>query len=821
MKLANDSFSLKSKGYRNMALIQTAYVVLTFLCFALAGCASHYSVCPQGQANCKAAQAVEKGEVFFEQGEWEKAALAFAEVPSRPGVESEFRLLKQRATDKALALLFVAADRALLEDRVDDADQLFKRALALDKVNPRIESGMQSVERARNHQRFINKAKEALVRKDTDAAYAAIERVLLEAPRNEAALALQRQLDETTRSSSDRALAAAYRKPISIEFKDATIKSVMEVLALTSGINFVLDKDVPGDKRTSVYLRRSTVEAALNVVMLSNQLDFRVLDSNTILVYPDTPEKQKIFQPLSVKSFFLFNAEAKNIAASLKTMLQLENTVVDEKLNMVMVRAHPDVLRQVEKVIALHDRAEPEVMLEVEILEVTRTELSRLGVTWPDTLTLSPLVSGAGRGLTLSDLNDLRPSTIGAALGATTLNASQNVSAVNILANPRIRVKNKGKADILIGDRVPNITSTATATGFLSESISYIDVGLKLKVEPTVFLDGTIEIVTSLEISNIANTVTTRAGTVAYQIGTRSANTVLRLKDNENQVLAGLINDQDRQGGAGIPGFSQLPLVGRLFGTKTGDHSKTEIVLSITPRLLRTVSRPDARGAEFDTGTGSNPRVRWPIGTNTGAAEPSVDKTKNATPPATPLIRTSNPSDLAVKTIGGDSGVKASDLNNSLNQNEPEVAKFFLVGNKQVKVGDNFVVQLVANQAEKITNLPVTLHFDSKRVKVLSVTEGAAMKSISPTKMVSNIDEKSGQASISLIRILQQGKESNGPIVFNKPSTNGQVLLEFLVTAIKGSGQTALTIEANNVLGEDGKSLILLPPTAHTVLVVP
>jgi general secretion pathway protein D len=177
-----------------------------------------------------------------------------------------------------------------------------------------------------------------------------------------------------------------------------------------------------------------------------------------------------------------------------------------------------------------------------------------------------------------------------------------------VLANPRIRVKNKEKARIHIGDRVPVITTTAAATGgFVSESVSYLDVGLKLEVEPLIYLDDEVGIKVGLEVSNIAREIrTVGSNTLTYQIGTRNANTVLRLRDGETQILAGLISDEDRRSADRVPGLGDIPVLGRLFSHTRDNAIKTEIVLLITPRLVRTLARPDVRQAEFAAGTESS-----------------------------------------------------------------------------------------------------------------------------------------------------------------------------------------------------------------------
>ena len=258
------------------------------------------------------------------------------------------------------------------------------------------------------------------------------------------------------------------------------------------------------------------------------------------------------------------------------------------------------MVRMAERIINVQDLADPEVMLEVEVLEVKRTRLMELGVRWPDqaSLTLAGIGSGLG-GLKVADLHRINGENINLGIGGVTLNANKTDSDSNILANPRIRVRNKEKAKILIGDRVPVITVT-TNNGVSSDSVNYIDVGLKLDVEPNVYLDDEVAIKINLEVSNVVKEVISKTGTQAYQIGTRSASTVLRLKDGETQVLAGLISDEDRGTANKVPGVGELPVLNRLFGSQKDDAMRSEIVLSITPRLLLSIRRPDLITAEFN-----------------------------------------------------------------------------------------------------------------------------------------------------------------------------------------------------------------------------
>jgi len=204
--------------------------------------------------------------------------------------------------------------------------------------------------------------------------------------------------------------------------------------------------------------------------------------------------------------------------------------------------------------------------------------------------------------LTLDILKDIDSGTIGLNI-APGIIAGKTDGNVNILANPRIRVKNKEKAKVHVGDKVPVITSNVTSTGVTSESVSFLDVGLKLDVEPQVYLEGEVGIKVGLEVSNIVQQIRTATGTLTYQLGSRNATTTLRLKDGETQVLAGLISDEERASASKVPGLGDIPLLGRLFSSNRDDNNKSEIVLLITPRILRNIERPELADIEFFAGT--------------------------------------------------------------------------------------------------------------------------------------------------------------------------------------------------------------------------
>lgn len=564
-------------------------------------------------AGCAAQQAYREGNELLAQDKVEAGLVKYQEAVAADPGNITYKAAWLRARDGATNRLLTQADHELASGQPQLALQDYQRVLAIDPVNDRARAGMRMVDADRRQAALVDDARAALQNKDYDGARQKLNAVLTERPTHEPARQLLAEVNEkATPAPGEAALAAAFRSPISLEFRDAPIKQIFEVIARHSGLNFLFDKDVKTDQRASVFLKNSTVEAAVYYLLMSNQLERQVMDGNTILIYPNIAAKQKEYQEMTVKTFYLANAEAKSVANTLKTILKSRDIVVDEKLNLVILRDSPEAVKLASQLVALQDVPEPEVMLDVEVLEVQRSRLLDLGIDWPTSLGFAPLTSATGGALTIDQLRGLNSGNIGVSGVSAVATAKKTDSDSNTLANPRIRVRNKEKAKVVIGDKLPTITTTISSGvgGFASESVNYVDVGLTLNVEPTIYLNSEVGIRISLEVSNLVDTITTSSGTTAYRIGTRSATTMLQLKDGENQVLAGLIKNEDRSSGSHLPGVGDVPLLGRLFGSKQDTRDKTEVVLSITPHLIRNIQRPAAATSEFSAGTEASFRRR-------------------------------------------------------------------------------------------------------------------------------------------------------------------------------------------------------------------
>ncbi|MGV8866416.1 MAG: secretin and TonB N-terminal domain-containing protein [Janthinobacterium svalbardensis] len=562
-------------------------------------------------AACAGNQAYNDGQAMLGAGRTEQGLALLEQAAQAEPTNAKYRIALTNGRMRALNKLNGAAEALRQQGKLPEAQALYQQALALDASNDVAQRGLAGVAQEERHRKLVQDAQASYQRggeANIAQAQEALRQVLQERPAQREALALKSRIGDAQAKARPAGgkLAAAYRKPVTLEFRDASLRSVFDFISKVSGLNFVFDKEVDPALRATISVRDTSIEEAIAMLLGANQLEQSVTSDKSITIYPNTPQKVKDYQQLVVRTFFLANADVKTVAFSIKTLLKAKDVVTDERLGIIMLRDTPEMVRMAERIINVQDLADPEVMLEVEVLEVKRTRLMELGVRWPDqaNLTLAGIAGSTGGlgGLKVADLHRINGDNINLGIGGVTLNANKTDSDSNILANPRIRVRNKEKAKILIGDRVPVITVT-TNNGVSSDSVNYIDVGLKLDVEPNVYLDDEVAIKINLEVSNVVKEVISKTGTQAYQIGTRSASTVLRLKDGETQVLAGLISDEDRGTANKVPGVGELPVLNRLFGSQKDDAMRSEIVLSITPRLLRSIRRPDLLTAEFNSGT--------------------------------------------------------------------------------------------------------------------------------------------------------------------------------------------------------------------------
>lgn len=686
-----------------------------------------------GLAGCWGMFAYREGNTLLAEGKIEAGLAKLEEAVALEPRNAEYRIAYANRRASIINRYNLLAEVARREGRLSDAEKIYHQAQILDSQNQMARQGLAALVMERRHRQVVAEA-DGLFKKGSSSDLAdALEKlrpVLSENPQQKDATNLKARIDEARAKElrPEARLAAVFRKPISLAFRDASMKAVLEVVAKVSGLNFYYDKDIRPDLKVTIFAKNTTIEDALRLILVTNQLEQKVLNENSVLIYPNTPQKLKDYQTLAVRSFYLTNADVKAVSNTIKTIVKTKDLVTDERLGVIIMRDTPEAIRMAERIVSLQDISDPEVVLDVEILEVKRTRLMELGVNWPHQLTLSPLQFSGGM-LTINDLKNLTADTTQATIGNVVINARKEDQDSNILANPRIRVRNKEKAKIQVGDRVPLITTTSTSTGFVSESVNYVDVGLKLEVEPTIYLDEEVAIKVNLEVSHLVREIQSKSGALSYQIGSRGANTVLRLKDGETQILAGLISDEDRSSSSKVPLVGELPIAGRLFGSQKDDDHRSEILLSITPRVVRSIRRPDMLLAEFESGTESG------IGVSTlriSTVEPVIDNAQKEVPKIAPVLPAAETSDA-----GDVSG------NVTLEWQVPA----------QVKAGEQFSAVLKASSQQAIRGMPLLIGFDSQVFQVASVQEGDFFKQgNAQTSFSQRVDPVEGKVFVALIR---------------------------------------------------------------------
>lgn len=715
---------------------------------------------------CAADRLHHDGMKAVERGNYEEGVARLQQAVDKDPDNLAFRLDLRGRSEEAVQKLIAEGDAARAAGQREEAAQVYRRVLAINRANDRALRGLEGVIADQRHADTIAQGAKDLQAKDLDRAETAVRSVLAEDPGFGPAIALQQKIDQTRGPvQATPKLRTKDNRPVTLQFRDASTKMVFEVLSRQTGVNFIFDKDVKADGKTTIFVQDVPIETAIDLVLGQNQLAREILSSNMVMIYPNTPAKQKDYQDEIVKTFYLSDADPKQVSTLVKTIVNPKAMFVDDRTGTLVVRDTPEVVRMTEKLVNSVDLPDSEVMLEVEVMEITRSKADTMGIAYPTSVTAGLTSTTGGTGLTVADLTNQTRSSITVSPLSVTLNALKTTSSANTLASPRIRARNHEKAKILIGQRVPVITQSAlgiatNATGVAqTSSVQYLEVGLTLEAEPTIHRNGDVAIKLSLEVSSIIGEV--KIGqTQAYKIGTRNANTLLQLRDGETQILAGLIQDSDTKSANNIPGLGDLPLIGRLFGSHSTGRDKTEIVLAVTPRVIRAQRNPSSETTEFWYGTESGTRSA-PIGgvtvegLGTGtrpagyaaapAATPGVPAaaprniiqaaiappTPAATPPAAeasaaPSAAAPAPAAPAAATPAATPAARQASPAGST----ASAPTLTWEGPNEVKVGDEFDVTLNFDTGGPVTQLRGQIRYDANALELMSATSGGVLGSV-------------------------------------------------------------------------------------------
>ena len=601
-------------------------------------------------AGCTASTAFRTAEDLYHQGRYDEAVKEYSVALDKQPDRHEFRLRLHSATEKASQAHLERGRKFVEQDQLTEASTAFRLALQLNPSLQAAQNELNKVEQLQQAQKLVDEADGFYRARRFQQAKSNLQQALQIRPNDQRALELLdkvRQKPVVTMDGFE--LEITSDKPITLKFKDANIRDVFNILSKLSGVNFIFDEDMR-TQNVTVFLEEGTFPQALELLLKMNNLGKKVLNSKNIIIYPRTKDKDKKYDDQVIQTFYLSNIDAKKAVNMLRTMLQLRKIYVHEELNALVVRDTPDTIKLAQQILESADRADSEVVFDLELIEVNYSDRLEFG----PKLSSYSISGGLGQVTTTTTgtggttVTTTAPSTTNLTSGLSSLETFYSLPTAQFdflktrtdaetLANPRIRVKNREKSKVHIGSREPVVTVTVSGgsdTGTRQDNVQYVDVGVKLDIEPNVQLDDTIVTKLNLEVSNVSDRQTTASGTQVLTITTTNAQTGLTLKNGERTIIGGLVRDAVSKSKNTVAFLGELPLIGNLFTSHNNIKAKREILLSITPRIVRSVEMPRADVATIWSGGEDDLQAGPNFGAFAGTFVPATEQSPVAPSPA-------------------------------------------------------------------------------------------------------------------------------------------------------------------------------------------
>ena len=542
---------------------------------------------------------IKRAEDHAAQEEWIKAVLEYRKALSEHPNDVEYRSRLKQTELKAADFYYQRGVRLVEQGNLDSAIVQFQQGLAAISDHSKLQQAMADAlarkEAASLYQEGANLRQAGRM----DEARRQFQRALETWPDHREARAAIAELRKESDDKLAEGLALSSKAPITLNFRQTDLRQGFEFLAKAFGVNVIFD-DAVRSAPVTLFARDVTFEQGLNLLLNTSRTFYKRIGANTILVAPDTKEKRGQYEDHLVRTFYMNTVRAKEMADILRGLVTVKKIIINDHLNTVTIRDTEEVMRLAERIIENNDRKPAEIILDVEILEVNRTKAERLGLDF-GTYAFTAAVPGTV---------PLSGSVRDAVSAAATLTIppvtfrffKQDVDA-KILANPKIRVLNARSAKIHIGDRVPLRAATIVdATGQTRTTFDYKDIGIRLTVEPIIYLDNSAMVKLGLEVSSLGENLGT-ANEPAFRIGTRNAETFMLLRDGETAILGGLIQDAERNNRVRVPGLGDIPAIGALFTSYDDQTQRTDVLLTITPRVVRGWDLPARAAREFYSGS--------------------------------------------------------------------------------------------------------------------------------------------------------------------------------------------------------------------------
>jgi general secretion pathway protein D len=521
---------------------------------------------------CAAQKAYKQGEEAARRGEWDRAVAHYIQAMNEKPDNPQYRVGFERARLAASQFHFQKAKQLTSNGNFEQAVIEFQLALDFDPTNQFVANELKSARLEYERQLNIEKLTE-------------IERAKQEAKKKMQIYKVLGPEAETTIQS--------------LKFHDDSLKHILDSLGALAGINIVYDSDFR-DQEFSVSLDNITFRNALEQILVANRLYFKPLDQSTILIIPDNPQKRRQYDEQVIQTFYLSNAELNDVLNLIRSVMQIQRIATNPQLNAITLRDTPDKIAIAQKIIEANDKSRSEILLNIEILEVDRDQALRYGIDLTTyTVTQSLVVNGPPVG-GVSTIFGNQLKAIDAASWSFTIpgiiySALLNDQYTKLLATPQIRASEGQQVTVRLGDRVPipvNVIQTAVAptpgqnvTTFPTTTFQQQDIGINIDVTPRVHHNREISLTMRFELTSITAPGTTQ---IPPTIGNRTVNTVIRLKDGETNLLAGLLRRDERKALRGIPGIANIPILRELFASNDKALQEKDIIFTITPHILRT-----------------------------------------------------------------------------------------------------------------------------------------------------------------------------------------------------------------------------------------
>ena len=568
----------------------------------------------------------------------------------------------------------------------------------------------------------------------------------------------------------------------------ADAKEVYQTIGKIAGINVLFDPDYQS-KRITVDLQNVSLLDALHIVGLDSKTFWHAVTPNTIFVAADSRAKRTELEEQAVQTFYLSNAAQQNdlndIQTAVRQLLTGAKLYAVPSQNAIVMRATPDELLLAQRVISDLDKARPEVIVDVAVLEVSRQTEHNIGMSLPQsfglTLQANTTTTGAttttssttdnsstststGSGVTLNQLGSLSASNFGVTLGQATANLLYTDTNTKVLQNPRIRATDGQKADLKIGSKIPVATgsyqtgaATAVVSSLVNTQFQYLDVGVEVEITPTVHYDHDVTLKLKIVVSQ-TNGVETISGVSEPIITQRTAEQTIRLKDGEPSILNGILTQQTSNSITGTPGLGEIPLLKYLFSSNDRTVSKDEIVFIVTPHVVRGTQLTADNLQEIDTGAGQNVEVRRiatiPVKVPAAAADkmiPSSGPTQSGA--QIPQAGAAPPPPMNANTPQAAAELEHDAVNSAAISNQPPIRLQVMTPPTMPRVGNSFQIAVNLAGGKDVYSVPMQVMYDPTKLTFINSDTGTFLaKDGQAVAMVHRDDSDKGNVTLSISR---------------------------------------------------------------------